>query len=282
MLNSFMNTKNKYYRWYTSIIQKAQKEHRKKGKGVYYEAHHVIPLSLGGPDVSDNVVLLTAKEHGVCHHLLIKFTEGEDRSKMFYAFWSLVNGWGKHRDGHRITVRQYAILKKEISKQISILNSGRTHAPMSEENKEKARIRMQGENNPMRKMTGINNPNFGKKRPGIGGRKRGTGWSSSERQKQMNIRSEPGYYNFLSDPERGRKISQAQKGRKGTSTGTVWYNDGTKEFQGYSIPPGFNKGRLITNNSKKGLKWFNNGIENRQFREGTQPKGYINGRISKK
>ena len=282
MISNIMITTSKYYRWYMSIIHRAKKENRKKRKGTYYEAHHIVPLSLGGPDTQDNIVLLTAKEHGTCHHLLTKFTLGVDKSKMFYAFWSLVNGWGKHRDSHRITMRQYAILKEEIAKQISILNSGRINPPMTEYNKEKARIRMQGENNPMNKLTGSNHPNFGKKRPGIGGRKSGTKWSEAERHTQMTTRSKPGYYDFLSNPERRRKISAAQQGRVGTSTGTIWYNDGIKEFQGYSVPDGFTKGRLITNNNKKGLRWFNNGIETRQFKDGEQPKGFIHGRISKK
>jgi hypothetical protein len=48
------------------------------------------------------------------------------------------------------------------------------------------------------------------------------------------------------------------------------------------VPAGFNAGRLITNQSKKGLKWFNNGKENRQFKDGTQLEGFVYGRVTKK
>jgi hypothetical protein len=53
-------------------------------------------------------------------------------------------------------------------------------------------------------------------------------------------------------------------------------------YSPHRIPAGFNAGRLITNQSKKGLRWFNNGKENRQFREGMQHEGFVNGRVTKK
>lgn len=124
--------------------------------------------------------------------------------------------------------------------------------------------------------------NKGLKLPGHGGRKKGTKWTEEERINHMITRSNPEYYAYLKCPERGKKISKAQRGRKGTSTGKVWYNDGYREFYGDTIPIGFNVGRLITNSSKKGLKWYNNGIFNRQFREGDVPKDFIHGRITKK
>jgi hypothetical protein len=270
---------NKYYIWYNTIINHAINQHRVKGGDIFYENHHIIPKSLGGDNSKSNLVLLTAKEHVVCHHLLTKFTVGPEKSKMNYAFWSLVNGWGNTRSGHRITARQYANLKEEIAKQISKQNTGRPSAPVSPEGLE--RIRLAAKQRPRKR--GKDNHNFGKKRPGIGGRKKGTGWSETERANQMKTRSVPGYHDFLKNPERGKKISDSQKGRPGTSTGTIWCNDGVKEYQVTEIPIGFNKGRLnIKNAAKIGLRWFNNGIENRQFRDGKQPEGFNNGRIRKK
>jgi len=118
--------------------------------------------------------------------------------------------------------------------------------------------------------------------PNHGGRKKGTNWSDEERESQMKVRSKIGYYDYLKNPERGLKISKAQRGRKGTSTGKIWYNDGKNEFYGDIVPQGFVAGRLITNTSKIGMRWFNNGTINRQFREGSQPEGFIHGRIIKK
>jgi len=270
--------KNKYYNWYYEIIDTVRMKSRAKGFGIYYECHHILPKSLGGNDDKENLILLTAKEHVICHHLLTKFTEGSDKAKMNYAFWALVNGWGDHRNGHKITARQYEKLKEEIAKQISLNNKGKPGRPCTPEQKEAARQRMLTNCH----WKGKPAHNKGKKRPGVGGRKKGTGWSESERKKQMEVRSQPGYHSFLKDPERGRKISESQKGRLGTSTGTVWCNDGIREYQVTEIPAGLKKGRLITNSSKVGMRWFNNGIDNRQFRDGEQPEGFKYGRISKK
>ena len=64
---------------YDSIIEKARNENRirksyserKKENFVsqYYENHHIIPKCLGGSDKNENRVLLTAREHFVCHKL---------------------------------------------------------------------------------------------------------------------------------------------------------------------------------------------------------------------
>jgi hypothetical protein len=124
--------------------------------------------------------------------------------------------------------------------------------------------------------------NKGVRRPGIGGRRKGSKWSIYERESHLKTRSADGYYDYLKSKERGLKISKAQKGRIGTALGKKWYNNGVKEYYGNEIPFGFNSGRLITNKSKIGMRWFNNGIENKQFKDGSQPMGFVYGRINKK
>lgn len=83
---------NKYSKWYFNIINKAKIQNRIKGFGIYYESHHIIPSSLGGNNKITNKVLLTFKEHFVCHHLLTKMCEGENKMKMCYAFFSMKRG----------------------------------------------------------------------------------------------------------------------------------------------------------------------------------------------
>lgn len=83
-----MFNNSKYTRWYCNIIAAADAlqpirlivshEHHK---------HHIVPKSLGGDDASENVVLLTLREHYVCHLLLVKMTDGLARSKMVFAFF---------------------------------------------------------------------------------------------------------------------------------------------------------------------------------------------------
>jgi hypothetical protein len=65
-----------YQKVYESIIQKAKYENRIKHNGIYYENHHIIPKCLGGTDDKENLVLLTAKEHYVCHKLLTYIYKG--------------------------------------------------------------------------------------------------------------------------------------------------------------------------------------------------------------
>jgi hypothetical protein len=102
--------KNKYFEWYYNIISKAQNSGRAKGGAEYYESHHIIPKSLGGSNAPKNLVLLTAREHFICHLLLVKITTGLSKNKMMYAvsFFTTRN----------INSRQYAIacLYNSVSK----------------------------------------------------------------------------------------------------------------------------------------------------------------------
>lgn len=74
---------NKYTITYFSIIENAKL--RVLPKTEYKETHHIVPRSLGGSNERDNLVDLTYREHRVCHKLLVKMTNGIDKSKMSYA-----------------------------------------------------------------------------------------------------------------------------------------------------------------------------------------------------
>jgi hypothetical protein len=104
----------------------------------------------------------------------------------------------------------------------------------------------------------------------------------AEREKQAQIRSTPGYYDYTKDPVRCNKISEANKGRKGAAEGKTWFNNGDTETYCYLCPEGFVKGRKPRASTKQGLLWYNNGIVSKQFKLDTQPKGFIRGRITKK
>jgi len=69
---------------YHELIAKAKSENRDKSSGVYYEQHHIVPRSLGGPDTASNLILLTPQEHYMAHYYLWKFT---DSKEMACAFW---------------------------------------------------------------------------------------------------------------------------------------------------------------------------------------------------
>jgi len=125
--------------------------------------------------------------------------------------------------------------------------------------------------------------NKGTKRPGVGGRPKGIKWTKEVREKIMKIRSQEGYYDYFKSPERNKKISEAKKGCKGSAKGKTWFNNGQIETYQFECPPEFTKGRLKrTTNGKKGLLWYTDGLDSRQFKENCQPEGWKRGRTIKK
>lgn len=78
----FLN--NKYTNWYYSIINSVKSKQRNYNSDVY-EKHHIIPRSLGGIDNEENIIILTFREHFLCHLLLTKMTSGKNKTKMCFA-----------------------------------------------------------------------------------------------------------------------------------------------------------------------------------------------------
>jgi hypothetical protein len=73
---------NKYTKAYFNIVENAK---TKKYTG-YTEKHHILPKSLGGTNGKNNLVRLSAREHFVCHKLLMRMVTGNARYKMIEAF----------------------------------------------------------------------------------------------------------------------------------------------------------------------------------------------------
>lgn len=81
-IKMFIN--NKYYKWYKSIITRAQLDERLEG-----DIHHIIPRSMGGTNAKTNLVRLSWREHFVCHLLLVKCVEGSKHIRSM--------SWAVHR-----------------------------------------------------------------------------------------------------------------------------------------------------------------------------------------
>ena len=111
-----MFTCNRYSKIYLSIVTKAQARGLdKRVHSGYFEWHHVIPTSLGGADVDENKVLLTAREHFLCHLLLTKMTTGKDLVRMRHAFsYMSLSQSPTHQRGH-IPSHWYAKAREMIS-----------------------------------------------------------------------------------------------------------------------------------------------------------------------
>lgn len=146
-----------YQRIYNEIIVKAKLENRIKLKKnhifyVYYENHHIIPKCLGGKNEHENLVLLTAKEHYMCHKILT-YIYPNNRS-IACAFYRMTFD----KKGHvKISARNYAYAKElycripmteETKKKIGLKSKNRTHV-CSEKTKKQMRDNNLGSKNPM-------------------------------------------------------------------------------------------------------------------------------------
>lgn len=58
-----------YSKVYDELIQFRQAYPIKKSKIQYCELHHILPRSLGGNDIQENIINLTAREHYLAHRL---------------------------------------------------------------------------------------------------------------------------------------------------------------------------------------------------------------------
>lgn len=128
-------------------MAKAKMEGRKKRQGVYYEAHHIIPKCMGGEGACKefmthpNVVLLTAREHFLCH-LILAVLNRKNR-KLQYAFMSMLMESKYHErnlSAKGVNGRLFSELRESAAKMHGDLLRGRKMKPMSEEQKKKLSI----------------------------------------------------------------------------------------------------------------------------------------------
>ena len=99
-----------YIKIYNNLV--SNKTHRKKGKDVYYESHHIIPKSLGGDNEKSNLVLLTSREHFVAHRLLTKIYPNS--WKMKFALFMMAQEDTKAAKGLSVNSNTYEKLRAYV------------------------------------------------------------------------------------------------------------------------------------------------------------------------
>jgi hypothetical protein len=171
------------------------------------------------------------------HHIIPKHMGGTDDPENLVELTI-----EQHAAAHKKLYEQYGLLQDKLAwLGLSGLMSGAEiiYALQSEG--------MKGSKNP---MYGKPAPNRGVKRPGIGGRKKGTVWSTQERHDRLRLRQTEEYIDKMkkvySDPARNLKISQGRRGYKGAALGKRWYNNGKDEsyFVEGQQPQGWARGRI--------------------------------------
>jgi hypothetical protein len=137
---------------YEKIVSKAKNSNRTKLKNgdkdyVYYEAHHIIPKCMGGEGKAcewkwhNNIVLLTPREHFICHWLLTEIYP--NNIKLASCFFRFCKGRQKYHQGkdyYRPSSRMYEYARNKI-----------IEVGISNETRNKMRSSKLGENNPMKR-----------------------------------------------------------------------------------------------------------------------------------
>lgn len=135
---------------YLRLMYARQALVRKKGMGQPFERHHILPKSLGGTNEKSNLVLLTPREHFLAHLLLVRFTQGREKARMAYALQLMTANNPNQR--RYFTSHHYEVAKKAVHAACS----GPNHPSFGsrKSSTEKTEI--------SRRMSGSNNPNYGK------------------------------------------------------------------------------------------------------------------------
>lgn len=128
-----MFIQNKYYSLYFSIIENA----KRRSIDGYVENHHIIPISLGGSNDSSNLVSLTAREHFVCHRILMKITIGKDKEKMCFAANRMTTSTNAD---YRISSRAYAIIRRQFAEILSVKFQGSNNPMYGKRDKGRSKV----------------------------------------------------------------------------------------------------------------------------------------------
>lgn len=220
---------------YNQIIDRARNEMRIKGNDIYYERHHVIPKCLGGTNDKDNLVLLTAREHFICHKLLVEIYP--DNKKLIFALWGMCN---QNKNGLRynVTNRTYEDVRIKFSNSIR----GYKHPPRSEKTKRllsaakkgKTYDELYGENGDAKRiahsmaMTGKTHSESTKLKIGLAnkGKRR-----SEEFKKTLRVPKSAAHRAALSKPR--RKITCPHCGKNGGSNNMHRYHFDKCKYKKY-------------------------------------------------
>ena len=128
-MNIFLD--NKYTKTYYAIVNRAKSESRIKTTKSYYESHHIIPEHFyinrsrdgdsgwiqGNPESPENKVLLTFREHRLCHLLLRKMLpENTNKQGIYLAAFLMTTRKNEHNQYESISSRLYETVKIEAAK----------------------------------------------------------------------------------------------------------------------------------------------------------------------
>lgn len=217
----------KYKKWYDNIIKKA-KTRTLEG---YSENHHIIPKSLGGSDDLNNIVSLTAREHFICHILLIKFTTGQDRHKMLHA-GILMKSTNRYQNRY-INSRLYETIKKEYSEHFSKMQKGENNTFYGKKHSQETRKKMSEAKLKLHNSDWVN-PHIGMKR-------------SEETKRNISLSKRGKISPKKGIPQGPLTQEQKERHKKAIQGKCFWWNNGINNVRGEKSPgPEWTRGRILS------------------------------------
>lgn len=210
---------------YNKICERGQ--NRILDSSIYTEKHHIVPKSMGGGNEKNNLTILTAKEHFICHKILCELYPTNEKLK--YAFWAMCNQ-RKNRD-YIVSSRDYEHAKNiclELWKKPKSLDSIKKGVESKAYNKILRDLNGEKIN---RKQDGELNHNYNKK------------WVTNIFTNESKM--------ILGDVPEGWKLGRAKVGVLGKPNvlGRTWYHSIEDNKEKYFkstdiIPKNYIKGRL--------------------------------------
>jgi len=96
------------------VIRGLDRKFSWKKSDEYFERHHIIPRCMGGSNKRSNLVMLTAKEHFVCHHLL--WMMNRTNKGLTLGFHKMRSANKKqHERTFSLTAKEYSKLRSDLS-----------------------------------------------------------------------------------------------------------------------------------------------------------------------
>lgn len=131
---------------YDQIVERAKREHRSKGGDVYYEKHHIVPKCIGGGDSVGNLVLLTGREHYICHALILRLYP--KNRKIAHAFMLMCSFSKTKGRAYNYSSRMYAEAKAVFAEYRKVEWRKVAQEYWTEERRVEASTRHSGKGNP--------------------------------------------------------------------------------------------------------------------------------------
>ena len=100
---------NRYIKFITAAFQNTNQLH--------VESHHILPKSMGGSDVTNNLVKLSPRQHFIAHQMLWKAYKNKEMTAAFFSMANQNNQF-QHRN-YRLNSKVYETLKIEFQQTMS-------------------------------------------------------------------------------------------------------------------------------------------------------------------